>query len=151
SDDNHRSPAAIAQHRWGKTNPTLVEIMKANEVAGGGTGNSDWGHELVSADNRYTGDFIEYLNSKTVFNQLPLREVPANVTIKGQDGNATGYWTGEHKAIKVSTVDFSAVSLTALKVAALATVSNELLRDSSPSAEALVRDALVEASSQIVD
>ena len=38
-----------------------------------------------------------------------------------------------------------------LKVAALAVISNELIRDSSPAAEQLVRDALVEASSQRVD
>ena len=141
----------IAAKRWGKTNPTLVAILKANEVAGGGSGSGEWGAELVSADSRYTGDFIEYLNARTVFFQLPLREVPANVTIKGQDGAATAYWVGESKPIPTSAVDFSTVNLTPLKVAALAVVSNELIRDSSPAAEALVRDALVEASSQKVD
>jgi HK97 family phage major capsid protein len=43
------------------------------------------------------------------------------------------------------------VNLTPLKVAALAIVSKELLRDSSPSAEKLVRDSLVNASAQKVD
>ena len=47
-------------------------------------------------------------------------------------------------------MDFSTVSLTPQKVAAIAVVSNELLRDSSPSAEMLVRDALAEASAQKV-
>ena len=131
-DENRRSPAVIAEKRWGITNPTLVEIMRANEVAGGGSGSGEWGAELVSADTRYTGDFIEYLNSMTVFDKLGLREVPANVAIKGQDGAATGYWIGESKAVKASTVDFSLVNLTPLKVAALAVVSNELLRNSSP-------------------
>ena len=145
------SPAAVAEKRWGKTNPTLVELIKANEVAGGGAGSGEWGAELVSADNRYTGDFIEYLYSKTVFDKLPLRQVPANVSIKGQDGAATGYWIGESKAIKMSKPDFSTVSLTPLKVAALTTLSNELLRDSTPAAEQLVRDALVEASAQRID
>lgn len=141
----------IAEKRWGKTNPTLVSLIKANEVAGGGAGAGEWGAELVTADNRYTGDFIEYLNARTVFFQLPLREVPANVQIKGQDGASTAYWVGESKPIPTTTADFSAVNLTPLKVAALAVVSNELMRDSSPSAEALVRDALVEASAQKVD
>lgn len=144
------SPVAIAMKRWGKTNPMLVELIKS-DVAGGGTETGEWGAELVQADNRYTGDFIEYLYSKTVYDKLGLREVPANVTIKGQDGAATGYWIGQSKGIKVSKADFSSVSLTPLKVAALAVVSNELLRDSSPAAEALVRDALVEACAQRVD
>ena len=148
---DHVPASAVANHRWGKTNPLLVSVVKANEVAGGGSGSGEWGAELVTADNRFTGDFIEFLNSRTLFNQLPLREIPAHVQIKGQDGAATGYWVGESKAIPATAMDFSNVSLTPLKVAALAVVSNELLRDSTPAAEMLVRDALVEASAQRVD
>jgi hypothetical protein len=145
-----RMPADIAAARWGKTNPTLVEVIKAG-VAGGGSGSGEWAAELVTADNRYSGDFIEYLYGRTLFDRLPLRQVPANVTIKGQDGAATGYWVGESKGIPVTTADFSSVSLTPLKVGAIAVISNELMRDSSPSAEMLVRDALVQASAQRVD
>ena len=139
-----------ANNRWGKTNPTLVEVMKT-DVAGGGSGSGEWGAELVQADARFTGDFIDFLYSKTLYNQLPLREVPAHVTIKGQDGAATGYWVGESKAIPVSAADFNTVTLTPLKVAAMAVVSNELLRDSSPSAELLVRDSIVQAAAQRID
>ena len=150
-DEHGRRPWAIAMERWGKTNPRLVEIMKANEVPGGGTGTGEWGHELVSINNQYTGDFIEYLYSKTIYDQLPLRRVPANVLIKGQDGASTGYWVGESKAIPVTTADFMDVTLTPLKAAALAVISNDLILYSSPDAEMLVRDSLVEASSQRVD
>ena len=146
----YTSPAAIAQARWGKTHPQLVNVIKA-DVAGGGSGSGEWGAELVSADNRFTGDFIEFLHGMTVFDRLPLRSVPAHVTIKGQDGAATGYWVGESKAIPATKPDFSTVSLTPLKVGAVAVLSNELLRDSSPSAEQWVRDALAEASAQRVD
>lgn len=146
-----RSATGIAQQRWGKSNPTLVALIKANEVPGGGSGSGEWGSELVVADGRYTGDFIDFLKSRTIYDQLPLREVPANITIKGQDGGATGYWVGQSKAIPATTVDFMNVTLKPLKVAALAVVSNELLRDSTPAAEALVRDALVDASSQRID
>jgi HK97 family phage major capsid protein/HK97 family phage prohead protease len=145
-----RDPATIAQARWGKSAPTLVQVIKA-DVAGGGAGSGEWGAELVQADTRFTGDFIEYLHGMTVFDRLPLVSVPANVAIKGQDGAGTGYWVGESKSIPATAMDFSTVSLSPLKVAALAVVSNELLRDSSPSAERLVRDALAEASAQRVD
>lgn len=143
------SPIAVAQKRWGKTNPHLVDVIKA-DIAGGGSGSGEWGAELVSQDS-WAGDFQEFLYGKTVYNQLPLREVPANVTIKGQDGAATGYWVGESKAIPASKADFSDVTLSPLKVAAISVVSNELLRDSSPAAEMLVRDALVEACAQRID
>jgi hypothetical protein len=143
------SAVGIAHKRWGQSSPQLVESIKA-AVAGGGTDSGEWGAELVHID-RYTGDFIEYLYSRTVFDKLPLREVPANVNIAGQDGAATGYWVGQSKSIPLSKADFMDVNLTPLKVAALAVVSKELLRDSSPSAERLVRDALVGASAQRVD
>lgn len=145
------TPLQIAEQRWGKSHPQFVMTLKAADVAGGGSGSGEWGAELVQADTRYTGDFIEYLNSRTIFNQLPLREVPANVTIKGQDGAATGYWVEESKSIPATKADFSSVTLSPMKVAALAVVSNELLRDSSPSAEMLVRDALAEALGQRID
>lgn len=97
--ENHERPAwMIANERWGKTNPTLVAVMKAG-VAGGGSGSGEWGAELVSADNRYTGDFITLLNAATVYDKLGLMEVPAHVTIKGQDGGATANWVGESKSI----------------------------------------------------
>lgn len=143
------SAIGVAHKRWGRTNPQLVESIKA-AVAGGGTDSGEWGAELVHID-RYTGDFIDYLYAQTVFDKLPLREVPANVNIAGQDGTATAYWVGQSKSIPVSKLDFMDVNLTPLKVAALAIVSKELLRDSSPSAEKLVRDGLVGASAQRVD
>lgn len=145
------SASGIAQQRWGKTNPTLVRLMKANEVAGGGTGAGEWGHELAQADTRYTGDFLTLLQSATVFDKLPLKQVPSNVIVKGQDGAGTGYWVAESKAIPATTVDFMSVELTELEVGALAVVSNRLLRNSSPAAEALITDALVEAQRQRVD
>lgn len=144
------SAGLIAEMRWGKSNPMLVEVIKAG-VAGGGSGSGEWGAELVAADGRYMGDFITYLYAQTLYHQLPLREVPANVTIKGQDGVATGYWVGESKGIPMSKPDFSTVNLAPLKVGALTTMSKELLRDSSPSAEMWVRDALVQAAAQRID
>lgn len=148
---NSVSSSGIAKHRWGNTNPLLAEILKANEIAGGGTGSGEWGAELVQADGRYTGDFIEYLKKQTVYDRLALREIPENVTIQGQDGIATGYWVGQSKAIPVSAQDFSAVTLTSLDVAAISVISKKLLRESSPAAEMLVRDGLITAIAQRID
>lgn len=144
------SPVGIAQKRWGRSNPQLVDVVRA-AVEGGSGQAGEWGAELAEADNRYTGDFIDFLYAATIYDQLPLRQIPANVVIKGQDGTAVGYWVGESKSIPVSKADFMDVELRYKKVAALAVVSKELLRESSPSAEMLVRDALVNASAQRVD
>lgn len=144
------SPATIAEQRWGQTHKQLVNVIRAT-VAGMGSGSGEAGAELLNLDAMYTGDFITYLYSKTLFDRLPFRSVPANVRVKGQDGQYTGYWVGQSKAIPTSKGDYSSVDLTPLKVAGLAVISMELLEDSSPAAEGLVRDGLVNASSQRVD
>jgi HK97 family phage major capsid protein/HK97 family phage prohead protease len=148
---NFVSATEIAKHRWGKSHPGFVEYVQKAAVAGGGTGSGEWGAELAQSDTRFTGDFIEFLYSMTVFDRLPLRSVPARVHIKGQDGAATGYWVGESKAIPVSKPDFSDIELTPLKVGAVAVCSKELVSDSSPSAMMLIRDSIAEASAQRVD
>lgn len=145
------TPAAIAEHRWGKSNPALVRLIKANEVSAGGAASGEWGAELVDIDNRYRGDFVEFLYSKTLFDKLPLRRMPAYVSVKGQDGQATGYFVGETAAIPVSALDFSNVELTPLEVGALAVVSNKMLRYNSHDAEMYIRDALVKASADKID
>jgi len=148
---NQSSPSAIAEHRWGKSNPALVRLIKANEVSAGGAASGEWGSELVDVDNRFRGDFVNFLYAKTLYDKLPLRRMPAYVSVKGQDGQATGYWVGEGSAIGVSALDFSNVELTPLEVGALAVVSNKMLRHNSHDAEMYVRDALVQASSQRID
>jgi HK97 family phage prohead protease len=149
-DGNFITPAQIAEQRWSKTHPNLVNWIKA-AVAGGGTGSGEWGNELADSNTRYTGDFIEFLYSMTIFDRLPLRQVPARIHIKGQDGAATGYWVGESKGIPVSAQDFSDVELTPLKVGAISVCSKELIADSSPSAEMWIRDSIAQASAQRVD
>ena len=140
----------IAQKRWGKTHPKLVGWIKSG-VAGGGTGSGEWGAELAQSDTRYNGDFIEYLNGQTVFFRVGFRPVPANIHIKGQDGKSTAFWVGQSKGIPVTTADFSDVELRDLDVGAIAVMSKKLVRDASPSAEMLIRDALVEAGVQRID
>lgn len=140
----------VAEQRWGKSHPKLVQLIKSG-VSAGGSASGEWGAELTTADSRYTGDFIEFLYSKTVFNQLPLRSIPDNVTIKGQDGGSTAFWVSEGLGIPVTTADFSDVTLRSLKVAAIAVITKELMKRSSPSAEMLVRDSLVNAAAQRID
>jgi len=149
-EGNWTDPVDVARKRWGQTHPNLINVIKA-AVAGGGTGSGEWGAELAQSDTRFTGDFVEYLYSMTVFDRLPLREVPAQIHIKGQDGASTGYWVGQSKAIPVSTADFNDVELKPLKVGAIAPCSKELVADSSPAAELWIRDSIVKASSQRVD
>lgn len=162
----------VMEERFGRTRPMLVKLARkwnasgiagvlahaletarfhAADVSGGGTGSGDWGHELVQADGNYVGDFIDLLRARTIFDKLPLRVVPANVIIKGQDGTGTAYWVGEHKPIPMSAQDYSAVTLTPLKIGALTALSIELVQDSTPDAESLATESLVKDSAQLLD
>jgi hypothetical protein len=150
--EGEHSAVEIAKARWGKTHPNLVEwIAKNVPVSAGDTLVAGWAARLVGLDNRYTGDFIEYLKAQTIYDRLPLREVPAHVNVKGQDGIGTGYWVGEGEGIGVSPQSFTVKPLTPLKVAAISVISNELIMHAEPSAEMLVRDGLVEAITQRID
>jgi HK97 family phage major capsid protein len=159
----------VMEERFGRDRPELVKLAKvwnAKGIAGildranrpqaadqtaGGTGSSDWGHQLVQMDGQYAGDFIELLREKTVFDQLPLTVIPANVTIKGQDGTGLAYWVGEHKPIPMSQESYTAVSLTPLKIGALTALSLELVEDSTPDAEQLATNSLVRDCAQLLD
>ncbi len=149
------SPVDVAKHRYGQRWPGQVKMMEAAyqraAVAGGGTGSGEWGAELAQSDTQFSGDFIEFLYGATVFDRIGLRDVPARIHIKGQDGEATGFWVGESKAIKVSKPDYSDVELSDMKVGAIAVCSKDLVFASTPSAEALIRDSLVQASAKRID
>lgn len=149
-EGNIVTPAQVAERMFGKTNPTLVAVMKT-AVAGGGTDSGEWGAELIGLDNRYTGDFIEFLYGETVYDKLPLRVVPANVNVKGQDGAFTGYFVGQSKAIKVSKGDFMVAPTTPYKAAGLTVVSNEWLTDATPDGLNLCGEGLRKAVAQAVD
>lgn len=142
---------ARAQYKNRPEYQDLFRIWAANEVAGGGEKSGEWGAELVALDGRYTGDFIDLLRAATCMEQLGLREVPANVTIKGQDGTGAAYWVGEGKPIPMSKADYSTVNLSPLKIGALSAISMELIRDSSPAALGLLQASMVKDSAQLVD
>lgn len=148
-------PQLLAQLYPGR--PELSRLAAAQQrfraagVEGGATLSGEAGAELLATDATYTGDFIEFLYSQVVFDQLGLRDVSADITIKGQDGAFTGYWVGEKRSVPASIGSFSDVTLRPLKVAGLTYLSKDLVKRSAPDALMLFRDGVVEAIAQAVD
>ncbi len=147
--------------------PQIAQVIKAGlkgnilgdlqkTVAAGTTSDSTWAAPLV-AYNQFAGDFIEFLRPQTILgkfgrNGIPaLRNIPFNVHIRGQTSGGTGYWVGQGKAKPLTKVDFNDTYLGFFKVATIAVLTEELLRFSNPSAEALVRDALAAAIIERLD
>lgn len=145
---------SMAESRYADT-PRVVTALKA-AVAAGTTTDATWAGALVDYTH-FAGDFIEYLRPQTIIgkfgtNGIPsLRRVPFNIQIAGQTTGGTGYWVGEGQPKPVTKFDFANVTLTWYKAAAIAVLTEELVRFSNPAAEALVRDALRDAIVERLD
>lgn len=129
----------------------LHQRVRAAGVEGGSTVSGEQGAELLELDATFTGDFITFLYSKTLFDQMNFRRMPADVRVKGQDGAFTGYFVGEKKPIPASIGSYSAVDLLRLKAAGLTYLSKDLIERSAPAAEGLFVDGVSQAISQAVD
>ena len=121
-------------------------VLKA-PVSGGTTLESEWASSLVDPTN-LVGEFIEFLRPQTIVGRFGagnvpgLRRVPFNVRIQGQIGGGAADWVGEGKAKPVTKFGYEPTILRWTKIAAIAVLSEDLLRFSTPSAEMLVRDSL---------
>jgi hypothetical protein len=130
---------------------TAQQRFRAAGVEGGAILSGEAGSELLALDATYTGDFVNFLYSKTTFDQLGFRRMPADVRVKGQDGAFTGYFVGEKKPVPASIGSYSSVDLGRLKAAGLTYLSRDLIERSAPAAELLFRDGVVQAIAQAVD
>ena len=128
----------------------FMSIEKA-EVPAGSTVADSWAEDLVGDTTSAFADFVEYLRPQTILgkfgnNGIPsLRRVPFRTPLISQTGGGAGYWVGEGKAKPLTSFDFARTTLEPLKVANICVLTDEVIRSSSPSAEAIVRDQLVEA------
>ena len=131
-------------------------ITSKADVSAGTTSDATWASPLVEY-NQFAGDFVEYLRPQTIIGKFgnsgipALRQIPFNVHIRGQTSGGTGYWVGEAKPKPVTAFDFNDTYHDFFKVAAIAVLTDELIRFSNPSAERLVRDALGGAVIERID
>jgi hypothetical protein len=155
------SAVTIARARYGE-NSNAFGVLKSQmergfmsiekaEVPAGSTVSGSWAEDLVGDETSAFADFVEFLRPQTILgkfgtNGVPsLRTVPFRVALVSQTAGGDGYWVGEGKAKPLTSFDFSRTTLTPLKVANIAVLTDEVIRDSSPSAERIVRDALADA------
>lgn len=151
----------IAQARYGDASEAFgmlkgmadkgfMAIEKA-EVPAGATVSGNWAEDLVGADTNAFADFVAYLRPMTILGKFgqggipSLRNVPFRTPLISQTGGGDGYWVGEGKAKPLTSFDFARTTLAPLKVANICVLTDEVIRDSSPSAEAIVRDELANA------
>ena len=138
-----------AQSRWGSSTPDVALALKA-AVAAGTTTDATWAKPLVNPS--ITADFLPLLRAATIIGKIAgLRKVPFNVNVPAQTAGGVVAWVGELKPKPVTAMAFAMENLPFNKVAAIVVLSQELVRFSNPSAEAVVRDSLVKDIAAYLD
>lgn len=141
---------AFAKQRWPDHSHLHAFIQKAT-IPAGLTTDATWAGNLVDPTN-LASEFIEYLRPMTIVGRIPgLRRVPFNVRITGQSTGSVANWVGQGKPKPVTSFGTTATTLLYTKIAAIAVITEELARFSSPSAEMLVRDELARAVIERMD
>ena len=152
--DNER-PLDVAKQMYGEDS-NVFGLVKAAVVAGS-TASGNWAANLVGDETGAFADFVEYLRPATILgrfgqNGVPnLRTVPFREPLISQTGGGAAYWVGEGKPKPLTSFNFSRTTLEPLKIANIAVLTEENVRSSNPSSEAIVRDALRDAIAAGID
>lgn len=156
----HRDAIQIAKTLYGDQDVIVratERLVTKAAVAAATTTNSSWAGALVGDETSVFADFVEYLRPQTILGRFgqgdvpSLRSVPFRVPLIGQTSGGDGYWVGEGKNKPLTKFDFSRTTLEPLKVANIAVATMEAVRDSSPSADVIIRDQLAAALRERLD
>jgi HK97 family phage major capsid protein len=146
STKTHQPIVGIAEQLYGKTDPDLIDIVKA-AVSAMTTSNTD---ALVGNEGGFA-DFVEFLRPMTVLGRFgtgnipSLTRVPFRVPLISEASETDAQWVGEGKAKPLTRMTAGRTELGPLKIATIAVQTMELIRDSSPSSDVLIRNSLAKA------
>jgi HK97 family phage major capsid protein/HK97 family phage prohead protease len=152
---NKFEAAEYAKRTWGDGADEIYRglrdgIMTRAAVAAGTTTNSTFAAPLVPTN--YSQDFLDLLRPKTLLGRIPgLRHVPFNTSMPAQTAGGTFKWVGQGKMKPVTNAQYAAVTLAFAKASGISVLTEELVRLSTPSAEAAVRDSLVKDCANFLD
>lgn len=147
-----RDLMSVVEEQYGNRDPDLVGIVKAAVSAVNTTTDA----ALIGNESGF-GDFVEFLRPMTIVGRFGnggvpgLRRVPFRVPLIRQTGGSVGYWVGEGAPKPLTKPAWGRTELSPLKAANIAVATMEALRDSSPSAETLLRDDLAAAIAAAID
>lgn len=146
---NRFEAAEYARNTWGERGEG-VALMHRAAVAAGTTTNATFAKPLVETN--YLNEFLELLRPATLIGRIPgLRRVPFNVSMPAQTAGGTYSWVGEASPKPVTNAQFASVTLGMAKAAGIIVLTAELVKSSSPSAQEVVRNELVNGMQQYLD
>lgn len=147
----------LAKNAWGDGADDVVAMLhrpkltEKTAVAPGDMTTSTWASQLAVANN-LVSEFLELLRPATLIGRIPgLRTVPFNVKVPSQTGGGTYNWVGEGQPKPLTKPAFGQAELGVAKAAGIIVLTEELVRFSNPSAEALVRDEMIKGIGAFLD
>lgn len=134
---------------WEDT-PEVEQVLKT-AVAAGTTTDSAWAGPLI-AYQVMASEFIELLRPATIIGRIPgLRRVPFNIQMPKALTGSSVNWVGEGAPKPLTKMTFGTETLRWAKAAGIIVLTDELVRFSNPSAEAIVRSDLIASMAQFLD
>lgn len=128
----------------------ILGLQHRAAVAPGTTVQATFAAPLVVTN--YINDFLALLRPQTILGRIPgLRHVPFNVSMPAQTAGGTYKWVGQGKMKPVTNAQYASVVLGFAKASAIIVLTEELVRMSTPSAEAAVRDEMVKGCGIFLD
>ena len=126
-------------------------LMQKAAVGAGTTTDATWASPLI-AYTQMASEYINLLRPATIIGRIPgLRRVPFNIQIPRATAGTTVGWVGENAPKPVSNMQFDSITLRWAKAAGIVIITQELARFSNPSAEAIVRQDMVDQMAQFLD
>ena len=146
--DRQRSLEYAKQFR---DTPEVEAVIKAAVPIGTAT-DATWAGPLVPTVQNIAAEFITLLRAASVMNRIQgLVKTPFNVRVPAQTGGGTYGWVGEGLSKPVTKLAFSAVAVAMHKAAGIVVFTEELARLSTPSAEEVVRNDMVNGIAAFLD
>jgi HK97 family phage major capsid protein/HK97 family phage prohead protease len=153
---NKYEAAEYAKQTWGDAADEIVSALRHGitqtraAVAPGTTAQATFAAPLVVTN--YATELLELLRPATLLGRIPgLRRVPFNTSMPAQTAGGTYKWVGQGKMKPVTNAQYAAVTLSFAKASGIIVLTEELVKLSTPSAEAAVRDEMVKGISQFLD
>jgi HK97 family phage major capsid protein/HK97 family phage prohead protease len=155
---NAAQAAGLAK-RYKDSTPQVETVLRAQAeglltkaaMDVGLTTDATWANPLVQYQDM-AGEFIDLLRPATILGRLTqVRRVPFMIRVASKTQGSTVGWVGESLSKPVSELAFASVTMGRAKIAGIVVISEELALDSSPSAEDVVRQDLVDTVAQFMD
>jgi HK97 family phage major capsid protein/HK97 family phage prohead protease len=136
--------------QWDDSTPEVGLFLKA-AVAPGNTTDSTWAGPLAQYQN-IANEFLELLRPETIIGKVPgLRKAPFLSQVPTQTAGGSYGWVGQAAPKPVTSLGFGTKRLEISKAAGIIVLTEELVKTSTPSAEAIVRADMIAGIAAFLD